>query len=311
MQISYLEKFGKPLYEVEFRPDSGGDEGAYYLDGTRLKRVSTVVKKFPDTKEGLIQWSKQRVALTAGRLLRDRVVKHPKTGVEYCYFRAEEIALIIDAAYQNPDDIKDQTAEVGTAVHAFIEEWLTAGATEEKRLEIIRNYCLPPHPELLEILQAQTDTKHMTDAERNLFYFKMKSYMFHKFVTFWLKSGLTYVGSEIIVGSRKYGFGGRIDILARDRKGRLVLVDFKTSKHVGPSYFAQVAGYKLAYEEMYGEKIYKVAILQSPREWTIKNQGFGVYPFSHVKYRAIFLFILKYWKETEFKAANCRKDYLP
>lgn len=311
MKFLLPKTHGNPRYEIEFRPDKSGDEGAYYLAGTRLRRVSTVVKKFPDAKEGLIIWSRQRVALTAGRLLRDRIKKHPKTGEEYCYFPAAEIDLIIDMAYQNPDDIKDQTAEVGTAVHAFVEEWLKAGATEEARLAIVKNYLLPPKPELLEILQAQSETKHMSDSERNLFYDKMKSYMFHKFVNFWLKAGLTHVGSEIIVGSKKYGFGGRIDILARDKKGRLVLVDFKTSKHIGPAYFAQVSGYKIAYEEMYGERIYKVAIIQSPREWTDRNRGFGVYPFSPVKYKAIFLFILKYWAETEFKAADCRKDYLP
>jgi hypothetical protein len=304
MQVSFPKAHGTPAYQVEFRPNG------YHIDGKRVKRVSTVKSKFPDSGEGLLDWAKERVAITAGRLLRDRVRKHPGTGNNFCYFPAEQIALITETALRNPDDIKDETADTGTAVHAFVEEWLLAGATEEARAQICKNYCLPDNPQLLEILQAQTDTKEMTDAERNLFYDKMKSYMFNRFCTFWLKSGLTYVGSEIVVGSRKYKFGGRIDILARDKKGRLILVDFKTSKHVAPDMFMQVAMYKLAYEEMYGEKIYKCAIIQCPREWTERNQGFGVYNFKPAKYRAIALFLLRYWNDTEFTAADCRKDCL-
>lgn len=302
MQVQFPKTHGAPAYEVEFRPNG------YHIDGKRVKRVSTVKEKFPDSGEGLLNWAKERVAITAGRLLRDRVKKHPATGKEFCYFEAEQIALITEMALRNPDDIKEETADTGTAVHAFIDEWLLAGATEAARAQIVKNYMLPENPQLLEILQAQTDTKEMSDAERNLFYDKMKSYMFNRFCTFWLKSGLTYVASEIVVGSREHKFGGRIDILARDRKGRLILVDFKTSKHVAPDMFMQVAMYKLAYEEMYGEKIYKCAIVQCPREWTERNQGFGVYNFKPAVYKAIALFLLRTWQATEFTAADCRKD---
>lgn len=304
MDISFPTTYGKPAYEVEFRPNG------YHIDGVRVKRVTTILEKFPDSGEGLIRWSKQRVALTAGRLLQDRVIVDDTTKEERCSFDAREIPLIVDTAYRNPDDIKDETAETGTAVHAFVDEWLKAGATEEARINIVKNYLLPPNPELLEILQSQTDTRYMTDADRNLFYDKMKSYMFNRFCREWLKAGLTYVASEIAVGSRKYKFGGRIDILARDRKGRLILIDFKTSKHVSPSFFAQVAAYKLAFEEQYGEKIYKCFIAQCPREWTERNRGFGIYPVKTPPYRAIFVFLLKYWKETEFKSAECREDHI-
>ena len=292
-------------YEVEFKGNG------YYIDGKRLKRVTTVLNKFPDSGQGLIEWSKDRVAITIERLLKDRVVGEAGTDFRWCHFKAEEIPALVHQGRKNPDEITNQTAEVGTAVHAFVEEWLKAGATPEAKAEICAKYMLPPQPELLEILQRQTETKDMTDAERNQFYDKMKSYMFSRFCEFWSKSGLTYVGSEIMVGSRKYKYGGRIDILARDRKGRLALVDFKTNKWVAPSMFSQVAAYKAAYEEQYGEKIHRCAIIQCPREWTEHNMGFGVYPVSAVaKYRAIFINIIKTWEYTEFKAARCRKEKL-
>lgn len=289
----------KPLYEIEFRSNG------YHLDGKRIKRVSTILEKFPDSGEGLINWSKQRVALTMQRVLKDRCLAHPDTGRLMCYFPAEEIPALADLAYRDPDDIKDETAEVGTAVHAFCDEWLTAGATEEARLQIVQNYMLPDTDNtlLLEVLQRQTETKDMTPVERNLFFDRMKSCMFNKFVKFWRKAGLTYVGSELVIGSRKHKYGGRIDILARDRKGRLVLIDLKTSKWVSPSFFGQVALYKNGYEEMYGEKIYRCYIVHLPREWNEKNQGFGIYPIARpARYLAITLSLLRYWKDTEFEA---------
>jgi hypothetical protein len=303
MKITLPKTYGKPLYKVEFRPNG------YHIDGKRVKRTTTVLERYPDTKAGLIEWSKERVAITAARLLKDRVKEHPQTHTKFCYFPADQIDAIINASYLNPDDIKDETAEVGNAVHAFCSEWLLAGATEERRQAINANYYLPPNPDLLQLLQEKTDTRLMPDTERNLFYDKMKSYMFNRFCKEWTASGLTCVGSEIVVGSRKYGVGGRIDILAKDKKKRLVLPDIKTTKYVAPKMFAQLAAYKLQYEEMYGEKIHRAFIIHLPREWSIKNMGFGVYERPLAKYKGTFLHLLRNWKETEFSSAEkCRKD---
>lgn len=310
MEMNLPETPQNAAYKVEYKAFPSGKGGGYYIDGKRTKRVTSVLKKFPDSGEGLLEWSKKRVALTISRLLNDRVIDGG-AGLRWCHFAAAEIAGLVDQAYRNPDEIKDETADVGTAVHGFVEEWLKAGATKKAEAEIRVKYMLPDMPELLEILQRQTETENMTDAERNLFYDKMKSYMFARFCEFWRRSGLTYVGSEIMVGSRKHVYAGRIDILARDRKGRLVLADFKTNKWVAPSMFAQVAAYKLAYEEMTGEKIHRCVIVQCPREWTEHNMGFGVYPVPSIaKYRTIFTFLLKTWEQTEFKAARCRKEKL-
>lgn len=289
-------------YEVEFRGNG------YYIGKQRLKRVTTVLQKFPDSGEGLLKWTRLTVASAAGRLLQDRVKKHAVSGKEMVYFPAEQIPSIIMTCAEAPENIKDETADTGTAVHAFNDEWLQAGATEAAYDEIKKNYCLPENPTLLEVLQKQARTDKMSDAERNRFYDQMKAYMFDRFVRFWRTAGLTYVGSEIIVGSRKHGFGGRLDILARDRRGRLVLLDFKTSKWISPAYFAQVAAYKQAYEEQHGEKIHRCSIIQCPREWSEYNMGFGVYPVKTAPYWKIFKFLLDTWEYTEFGAAKCRKE---
>lgn len=306
MDINLPESPSGAKYQVEYRAFPSGKGGAYYLDGKRTKRVTTITAKFPDTKGGLIDWARECVALTAARLLKDRV----SPGSDICSLPAAEIDALVNLAYKNPDDIKDETADTGTAVHAFIDEWLKDGASETAKAAICAKYMLPDNPGRLELMQRQIETKDMTDAERNLFYDKMKSYMFHRFCEFWGRSGLTYEASELVVGSRKYGYAGRIDILARNRKRGLVLLDFKTSKHVSPAYFAQVALYKTAYEEQTGEKIGKCAIVQCPREWTEQNMGFGVYPVKVAPYKAIGLFLVKTWEHTEFKAADCRKETL-
>lgn len=296
-------------YEIEYRENAAG-KGRYYLNGKPAKRVTSILDKFPDSGRGLIEWSKKRVTLTAKRLLRDRVKPHPATGALMCYFPEAEIDALMSEALKNPDRIAEETADVGTDVHAFIDEWLQAGATDEAYKAICTKHCLPENPVLLEVLQRQTETMEMDDYARNRFYDQMKGYMFARFVKFWRKSGLAFVGSEILVGSQKYGYCGRLDILARDKKGRLVLLDLKTSKWISPSYFSQVAAYGIAYEEMTGEKIGKYAIVQCPREFTEMNQGFGIYPVKVAKYKQIFLNILRYWKETEFSAACCRTEAL-
>ncbi len=304
--VTFDQQIFPTKYQIEFKGNR------YYLAGKMTKRVTSILKKFPDDKEGLLDWARRCVALTAGRMLHDRVMVHPKTGKRVVYFSEEEISGLAEQAYRNPDAIKEETADTGTAVHAFIDEWLQGGATEEKYQEICAAYLLPTETmNTLELIQKQTKTKDMSDADRNLFYDQMKGYMFRKFVDFWKASGLIFVTSEMLIGSLEYGFCGRLDVLAKDAWGRLFLLDFKTSKWVSPSYFSQVAAYKLAFEEMTGLKIHKCAIVQCPREWTDYNLGFGVYPVETARYKKIFLNILKFWNETEFEAAKCRLDHLP
>lgn len=299
----------RPAYTVDFT-EGGRGFGYYSIDGQRVRRVTTILQRFPDSKDGLMKWACQRVAMTAASRLKDRVKTHPTSGREFCYFPAEEILPLCQKAYENPEDIKQETADTGTAVHEYIEEWLQAGATEQARQEILAKYCLPEEVNSLEILQAQAEAAKMSDSERNLFYDKMRSFMFFRFCVFWLKARLEHFASEIMVGSRSLMYGGRIDLLAKDTAGKLILLDFKTSKYVSPSYFAQVAAYKLAFEEMYGLEVYRTAIVQCPREFTEKNMGFGIYEFKAKPYEDIFKFLIKNWDLCDFTAANCRKETL-
>lgn len=67
---------------------------------------------------------------------------------------------------------------------------------------------------------------------------------FLKFKEWWEEEEMTLVHSELQLVHDKLRYGGTLDLVARDRKNRLCLVDLKTSKAVYlDQYGPQVAGY--------------------------------------------------------------------
>jgi len=80
--------------------------------------------------------------------------------------------------------------------------------------------------------------------------------------------------SEIIVYSRKYKFAGRLDSLLRDKSNFIHLVDIKVRSSIPVTVKLQTAGYKIAHEEMTGEKIsYRWCV-----NLTGKGIGYVLYP---------------------------------
>jgi len=70
-----------------------------------------------------------------------------------------------------------------------------------------------------------------------------------KFVTWWDNNGFELVASEAQLVSGKYGYGGTLDIVAKDTDGILHLCDIKTSKAVYDEYFYQCAAYRELWNE--------------------------------------------------------------
>lgn len=69
---------------------------------------------------------------------------------------------------------------------------------------------------------------------------------------FWnwaIDNQVEFVGTEISVYSRKHWFAGSFDFICKIN-GKLLLGDFKTSKQIDDTYFAQGAGYIIAVEEL-------------------------------------------------------------
>jgi hypothetical protein len=66
---------------------------------------------------------------------------------------------------------------------------------------------------------------------------------YNKFVDWWEAEGLTKVATESQLVHNESRYGGTIDLVARDKEGRLCLIDLKTSKRISDGYVRQIAGY--------------------------------------------------------------------
>lgn len=81
----------------------------------------------------------------------------------------------------------------------------------------------------------------------------------------WTKQhDVTWLASELIVGSEVHEFGGTLDAIATV-DGHPCLIDFKTSNQISKDYFIQTAAYELALEEM-GVKVWQRIILRIPKD---------------------------------------------
>lgn len=75
-----------------------------------------------------------------------------------------------------------------------------------------------------------------------------------------------WVSSEESVYSLRFGYAGTLDARAKFKDGRLMTVDFKTSKRIYDEYAMQIAAYDYAVEEMTGIKSDGVGVLRLDKE---------------------------------------------
>jgi hypothetical protein len=75
------------------------------------------------------------------------------------------------------------------------------------------------------------------------------------FLDWWNQQNFTVVEIEKKLFSKKYGYVGTLDLIVKNKKGELVLIDLKTSNFIVFGYVLQVNAYKQAYEEETGNKI--------------------------------------------------------
>jgi hypothetical protein len=66
-----------------------------------------------------------------------------------------------------------------------------------------------------------------------------------KFVDWWDQQSLTKVATEIQLVNEFYRYGGTIDLIAINKAGEHILIDFKTSKKISEPYWRQAAGYAM------------------------------------------------------------------
>jgi len=102
------------------------------------------------------------------------------------------------------------------------------------------------------------------------------------------------LSAEEVVGSSKYMFAGKYDLLTK-RKKHVILKDYKTSAGIYTSYFIQLAAYAMALEEWKGIKVDKLEIVRFGKKE-------GDFEFKEVGTK-------KKIKELQDQFIRCRKTY--
>lgn len=91
--------------------------------------------------------------------------------------------------------------------------------------------------------------------------------VFDKFMDWWVDNDLKWIASELELTSELYGYGGTIDLVARDAKGRIWILDAKTSKGIYWGQRCQLAGCGYVWNEHHPEDQFgKLYIIRLPKE---------------------------------------------
>lgn len=110
---------------------------------------------------------------------------------------------------------RDEAADAGSLVHACVEA-------------DIHNQ---PHPDIPEAMRERVTSAHSAWRE-------------------WFDgSKMEIVATEVPLVSEQFRYGGTIDAIARDGKGRLCLLDWKSSAGIYTDYALQLAAYRQLWNE--------------------------------------------------------------
>ena len=139
------------------------------------------------------------------------------------------LARVFQTASEKTEKIKKDAGLVGTVVHGLVEDYL-------KGKEI---------PE-------QTDKKVIA--------------CWNNFLKWWDKQEYTPVEIEKKIYSKNFNYAGTLDLVVKDKEGKLVLIDIKTSNSVSFDYHLQLNAYKFAYEEETKSPISSALIVRLPKQ---------------------------------------------
>lgn len=140
---------------------------------------------------------------------------HAKTSVlNTTKFTPQVVDKIFNEARNRPEELKKQAGSLGGKVHDAADAYVSGHPYKIISPEVMPGY--------------------------------------KNFLTWVQDSGISFICGDTTVASRMYGYGGRVDALGYNKKGNIVLIDFKTSNALRDEYPLQVAAYIRALEEMYG-----------------------------------------------------------
>jgi hypothetical protein len=100
-----------------------------------------------------------------------------------------------------------------------------------------------------DMIEASILGKELPAPGDNHEVFKRASNAYAQFLEWREQSRIEIVATERAYVSERHQFGGTVDAIGRDGKGRIVLLDWKTSNAVYQDYLIQLAAYALLLEE--------------------------------------------------------------
>ncbi len=193
------------------------------VDGKVFKKIPSVTGITGVlNKPALVFWAAEIGAEAAEGLL--------IPGMKIDELNRAEIVQAIKAAHWIR---RDTTADVGTAVHEWIESYIDASF----------GLCEAPVP---------AENEHIRNS-------------IDQFLEWETKNDVEWLVSEQKVYSRKDNYAGTLDAEAMVR-GKFSLVDLKTGSGIYPEMYMQVAAYARAREEEDGRKHDQLCILRIPRD---------------------------------------------
>ena len=86
------------------------------------------------------------------------------------------------------------------------------------------------------------------------------------FLDWWKKQEYEVVELEKKLYCKKHNYAGTLDLVVKDKKGKLVLIDIKTSNHISFDYTLQLNAYRYAYEGETGQKISSAFVVRLPKK---------------------------------------------
>ena len=85
------------------------------------------------------------------------------------------------------------------------------------------------------------------------------------FLKWWENQEYEPIEIEKKLYCKKYNYAGTLDLVVKDKKGNLVLIDIKTSNQISFDYYLQLNAYGFAYEEETKQKISKALVVRLPK----------------------------------------------
>lgn len=137
---------------------------------------------------------------------------------------------------------RDAAADAGEVCHGLIEAYLKGDTLD----------------------LSDFNTESITEAETGYLAFR----------DWWEHEGMIFIASELQLVSDEHGYGGTLDILARDPEGRKCLLDIKHTNSIRESHLRQLAGYEnLCNEDTPDDPVERRAILNTKGGMTEKWIG--------------------------------------